>query len=134
MTHRQCLIPTAVLVAILLLVVSSAIAQAPKVVMETLSVAAKDPGIQLHIRNKRPDGVTSFAPERIVLFVHGGTYPSESGFDLPLEGTSWMDYVAQRGFDVYAMDVRGYGRSTRPPEMDRPASEAPPLVSTDVAV
>jgi pimeloyl-ACP methyl ester carboxylesterase len=134
MTSRQRLVPIAVLVAILLLLISSAFAQAPKLVMETLTVAAKDPGIQLHIRNKRPDGVTSFAPERIVLFVHGATYPSESGFDLPLEGTSWMDYVAQRGFDVYAMDVRGYGRSTRPPEMDRPASEAPPLVNTDVAV
>jgi alpha-beta hydrolase superfamily lysophospholipase len=29
-----------------------------------------------------------------------------------------MDYIAQHGWDVYLIDVRGYGRSTRPPEMD----------------
>ena len=45
-----------------------------------------------------------------------------------------MDYVAQRGWDVYIMDLRGYGRSTRPPEMSKPAAENPPIVNTDVAV
>jgi pimeloyl-ACP methyl ester carboxylesterase len=45
-----------------------------------------------------------------------------------------MDYVAQRGWDVYIMDLRGYGRSTRPSEMSKPAAENPPIVNTDVAV
>ncbi|MBI4636932.1 MAG: alpha/beta fold hydrolase [Candidatus Rokubacteria bacterium] len=111
-----------------------ALAQTPDTVTETFFVPARDPGIQLHVRNKRPAGVTTFGPERIVLLVHGATYPSETGFDMPLGGMSWMDYVARRGWDVYAMDLRGYGRSTRPPEMDRPASESKPLVNTDVAV
>jgi pimeloyl-ACP methyl ester carboxylesterase len=35
---------------------------------------------------------------------------------------------------VYLVDVRGYGRSTRPAEMDRPPEENPPLVRTQVAV
>jgi pimeloyl-ACP methyl ester carboxylesterase len=30
--------------------------------------------------------------------------------------------------------LRGYGRSTRPPEMEKPAAENPPIVRTDVAV
>jgi len=47
---------------------------------------------------------------------------------------SWMDYIAQHGWDVYLVDVRGYGRSTRPPEMDQPAANNPPIVTTDVAV
>jgi len=55
-------------------------------------------------------------------------------FDFPLEGLSWMDYIGQRGWDVYLVDVRGYGRSTRPPEMDQPAASNPPIVTTDVAV
>jgi pimeloyl-ACP methyl ester carboxylesterase len=45
-----------------------------------------------------------------------------------------MDYIAQQGWDVYLVDVRGYGGSTRPPEMDRPAEENPPIVDTLVAV
>ena len=92
------------------------------------------PGIELYIRNKRPDGVKAFPADRILLYVHGATYPSETAFDLPLGGYSWMDYLACRGFDVYLVDVRGYGASSRPPEMNVPAAEHPPIVNTDVAV
>jgi pimeloyl-ACP methyl ester carboxylesterase len=45
-----------------------------------------------------------------------------------------MEYIAQHGYDVYLVDVRGYGRSTRPPEMDQPAQENPPIVRTETAV
>jgi pimeloyl-ACP methyl ester carboxylesterase len=45
-----------------------------------------------------------------------------------------MDYIAQGGYEVYLMDVRGYGRSTRPPEMAQPARENRPIAHTDVAV
>ena len=112
----------------------SGCATAPKLATESFFVPARDPGIELYVRNKRPEGVTKFEPEKIILFVHGATYNSESGFDLPLNNLSWMDYVAQRGWDVYIMDLRGYGRSTRPPEMSKPAAENPPIVNTDVAV
>ena len=78
--------------------------------------------------------VHKFSEERVVLFVPGATYPSEAGFDLPLGGVSWMDFAAQRGWDVHAMDLRGYGRSTRPPEMDQPPDQNPPIVRTDVAI
>jgi len=44
-----------------------------------------------------------------------------------------MDMIAARGFDVYLVDVRGYGHSTRPPEMSQPAAANKPIVSTDVA-
>jgi pimeloyl-ACP methyl ester carboxylesterase len=119
---------------VLALVPGSASAQTSQIVTETLMIPARDPGIMLHVRNKRPDGVTQFGADRIVLFVHGATYPSETGFDIPLGGVSWMDYVAARGFDVYMVDVRGYGRSTRPPAMGRPASENPPFANTQDAV
>jgi len=104
------------------------------IVTETFMIPAADPGIQLHVRNKRPAGQERFAPERIVLFVHGATYPSETGFDIDLPGGSWMDYVAQRGFDAYLVDVRGYGRSTRPPAMDQPPDRNPPLADTRDAI
>jgi pimeloyl-ACP methyl ester carboxylesterase len=112
----------------------AAVAQTPRIVTESYHIPAGDAGIQLYVRNKRPDGMTQFKSERILLFVHGATYPSESAFDLPLDGLSWMDYIAQRGWDVYLMDVRGYGASTRPQQMSLPPTENQPIVNTDVAV
>ncbi|WP_235782662.1 alpha/beta hydrolase [Bradyrhizobium murdochi] len=97
-------------------------------------IDAVDPGTKLYIRNKRPEDMTQFAAQKTLLFVHGATLPGEVTFDFPLEGLSWMDYIAQRGWDVYLVDVRGYGRSTRPPEMDQPAASNPPIATTDVAV
>src|SRR5436309_2820313 len=117
-----------------LLLAAPAVAQPVKLISESYQIPGRDPGIQLYVRNKRPEGMTAFTPDRIVLFVHGATYPAETAFDLQLDGLSWMDYIAQRGYDVYLMDVRGYGRSTRPPEMAQPARENRPIVHTDVAV
>jgi pimeloyl-ACP methyl ester carboxylesterase len=91
-------------------------------------------GIELYLRNKHPADMHKFPPQRLLLFVHGATYPAETAFDLPLGGFSWMDYIACRGWDVYLVDVRGYGRSTRPPEMSVPPEENKPIVTTNVAV
>jgi pimeloyl-ACP methyl ester carboxylesterase len=109
-------------------------APARSVASESYHIASDTPGIQLYIRNKRPADLRAVGPERVLLYVHGATYPSETAFDLPLGGFSWMDYIACRGFDVYLVDLRGYGRSTRPPEMDRPAEESGPIVTTAVAL
>jgi pimeloyl-ACP methyl ester carboxylesterase len=107
---------------------------AERVVTETFMVPSADPGIQLHVRNKRPAAMQRFASNRTVLFVHGATYPAETGFDIDLPGGSWMDNIARRGFDVYLLDVRGYGRSTRPAVMSQPASANPPFADTADAV
>jgi pimeloyl-ACP methyl ester carboxylesterase len=96
-------------------------------------IDSADPGIRLYVRNKHPADQQSFGPGRTLLFVHGASQPAEATFDLSLDGHSWMDFIARRGWDVYLVDLRGYGRSTRPPEMDRPAEENPPIVRTDVA-
>ena len=105
-----------------------------KLVTEEYTVSAKDdPAIQLYVRNKRPEGMREFSPDKTVVFVHGATYPAETAFDLALDGKSWMDHIASRGFDVYLLDLRGYGRSTRPKEMDQPAEANEPIVNTEVA-
>lgn len=98
----------------------------PQLVTEEMMVATSDPGIEIYLRNKRPAGMSGFRPEQTVLYVHGATYPSETAFDLRLDGLSWMEYIAARGYDVWLLDLRGYGRSTRPPEMsDRPEANGP---------
>ena len=101
--------------------------------MEEMRVKS-DPGIEIYVRNKHPATMTSFRPERTVLFVHGATYPAHTAFDLPLGGKSWMDYIAERGYDVYLLDVRGYGKSTRPKEMSEKPEANPPIVRGDTAV
>jgi pimeloyl-ACP methyl ester carboxylesterase len=103
-------------------------------VTEEFMIPGPDPGVQLYVRNKRPRSLATFKSDNIVLFVHGATYPAETSFDLQLDGLSWMDYIASRGYDVYLMDVRGYGRSSRPAEMDQPANRNPPIVRTSTAV
>lgn len=109
-------------------------AAAPKIVMEEAMIPSADAGIQLYVRNKRPETMKTFPAEKILLYVHGSTYPSETAFDLPLDGLSWMDYIARHGYDVYLVDVRGYGRSTRPPEMDQPAEAHEPIVRSETAI
>jgi pimeloyl-ACP methyl ester carboxylesterase len=108
---------------------------APRIVMEEFAVPAMDdPNIKLYVRNKHPVGMRSPTGDKIVLYVHGSTYPSETAFDLALNGLSWMDYIAQHGYDVYLVDLRGYGRSTRPKEMGQPAESNEPIVRTTTAV
>lgn len=91
-------------------------------------------GINLFIRNKRPITMERFAPETTIVMVHGATYSSSSLYDVPLGGFSFMDFLASRGFDVFAVDVRGYGKSTRSETMEMDPSLNLPLVGTDFGV
>lgn len=97
-------------------------------VTEDFMVPAAEPGYQIHVRNKRPADLNRFAPGNVILFVHGATTPPEAGFDLRLDGLSWMEWMARQGNDVYFVSLRGYGRSTRPREMDAPPMSNPPVV------
>jgi pimeloyl-ACP methyl ester carboxylesterase len=100
---------------------------------ESYRIPSADPGIELYLRNKHPAGVERFPAEKILLYVHGATYPSETAFDLPLDGHSMMEMIAERGWDVWLVDIRGYGGSTRPPEMDKPADAGKPFADTPTA-
>ncbi len=91
-------------------------------------------GLDIYMRNKRPASVSGFGPRRTVLFVHGATYPASVAFDLPVDGRSWMDHIAARGFDVWLMDLPGYGGSSRPKEMSAPPEANAPPTTTDVAI
>ena len=56
----------------------------------------------------------------VVIFVHGAGTPAEVAFDAP--GASWMEYLAEAGYDAFSMDMTGYGRSTRPHVMNDPCN------------
>jgi alpha-beta hydrolase superfamily lysophospholipase len=69
-----------------------------------------EPGVRLMVVSKTPK------EERLgkaVVLVHG----SGVGWiywDIPIRDYSVMDYLAERGLDVYAVECRGYGKSTKP--------------------
>ncbi len=82
---------------------------------------------QLYVRERLRAATAlrgSSLEDRVVLFVHGAGTPAEVAFDVPYQDYSWMAYLAQAGFDVFAMDVTGYGRSTRPLAMNDPCNLA----------
>jgi len=105
-----------------------------QLVFEELRVATGTPGIDLYVRNKRPAALETFTAERTIVMVHGATFSSGSLYDVPFNGMSFIDFLAAAGYDVYALDVRGYGHSTRPAEMEQAADLSPPVVGTDIGL
>lgn len=61
---------------------------------------------------------------RVILFVHGAGTPAEVAFDPPYPDASWMAHLARGGYDVFSMEMTGYGRSTRPLVMNDPCNLA----------
>ena len=73
--------------------------------------------VSLFVRERRgaPQGP-------VVLLVHGRSAAAVPSFDLEYGDYSWMDYLADAGFDAFAVDLQGYGRSSRPVVMDDPCN------------
>src|SRR6202000_1269217 len=72
-----------------------------------------------HIRRARHrraaiDPLCAGAGDKWVLFIHGAGTPAEVSFDVPYQDYSWMGYLAKAGYDVFSVDMTGYGRSGRP--------------------
>jgi pimeloyl-ACP methyl ester carboxylesterase len=44
-----------------------------------------------------------------------------------------MDFIAARGFDVWSVDIRGFGRSSRPTQFSLPPGQNPPYLATATA-
>lgn len=74
--------------------------------------SSQDPDIKLFVRYRAPSPHVK-AQAVPLLMVHGATLSSLL-WDHPDTEWSWMDQLASQGFHVYALDLRGYGRTTRP--------------------
>ncbi|MGB7756504.1 MAG: alpha/beta hydrolase [Salinisphaera sp.] len=88
-----------------------------------------EPGATLCLREATAVGRPGHAG-RALLFVHGATYPGVM-FDVP--GASWMTRAVADGYDAYALDVRGYGGSTRPECMAAPPEAGDPFCRAEDA-
>lgn len=101
------------------------------IVKEEFLVQGKDQGVKLFVREKRLANLPKIVKENVILFIHGVPGPGSVMFDLAIPGYSWLEYVAERGFDAFTLDIRGFGRSTRPPEMKESPHQNLPVVRAD---
>lgn len=104
---------------------------APALVIRKDLFAQGSGGIRIHIREVRTGAGRDCSP---ILLIHGARVPGVASFDLPVPGGSLASDLADKGFCTYVMDVRGYGQSTRPPQMALPPENNPPLVRSVDAV
>ena len=89
------------------------------------AIAGQDAPIYVRERVQAGSALRSASNnDRVALFVHGAGTPAEVAFDVPERDYSWMAYLANAGFDVFAMDTTGYGRSNRPAIMNDPCNLA----------
>lgn len=90
-------------------------------------------GLSLFLRYL-PAAKQEFQPHRTALYVHGATFPSALSIAHRFDGKSWRDALGEAGFDVWGLDLYGFGHSERYPEMDQPATDNLPLcVAQDAA-
>src|SRR5215470_11642036 len=94
---------------------------------EHFRIASPHPGLSLFLRYLAPVHDAG-AEDQVVLYVHGGTFPSGLSIAHRFDGRSWRDELCAAGYHVWGLDFHGFGRLSDPyPEMGEPADAHPPL-------
>lgn len=103
-------------------------------ICEDLYLPSEPSSVQIHLRRKCLSPALTRGNRAVTIFVHGATFSGVSAFDTPLRGGSWLDFAAAQGHDAYAIDVRGYGLSSRPPMDVEAESTDGPYARTPEAI
>ena len=82
----------------------------PEVSARSLANGGK---LSLHRRVAKP--LAAGAANRVVLLLHPLDIPNAEAFNV--KGYSLMDYLAEQGYDVWATEYRGFGRSSTATEV-----------------
>lgn len=88
-------------------------------------IAGPCEGLSLFLRHLPPPQPD--APRRAALYVHGATFPSALSVAHRFDGRSWRDELCAAGFDVWGLDLYGFGGSARFPAMADQADAHPAL-------
>lgn len=75
---------------------------------------ANKAGVKLNLWRKRPNAPDDRMRLPLVFLVHGSSNAGRTSYDLTVPGKneySFMNVLAQSGYDVWTMDHDGYGRS-----------------------
>jgi pimeloyl-ACP methyl ester carboxylesterase len=99
---------------------------------EHFRIPSNQDGLTLFLRYLPPTTQQAGKP-KIVLYVHGGSFPSALSIAHRFDGRSWRDELADAGFHVWGLDFRGFGASDRYPEMAESAEGRPVLGRTEDA-
>lgn len=97
--------------------------------LKSHSVSARDE-LELNLWEQEGDS------ESAVLYVHGSITCSRALFAPPVandDSYSWLTATSDAGRTAFALDIRGYGASERPPELNAPPEENEPPVRADDA-
>jgi pimeloyl-ACP methyl ester carboxylesterase len=72
-------------------------------------------GLRIYLWEKHKAGLEgSFeASGKVALLVHGGTWSGRPDFDLQIRDYSLMDALATNDYDVWSIDIHGYGHSDK---------------------
>jgi len=81
-----------------------------------------NPNVLLHVREVVMSGRERTVAEdgKVIVLIHGGTFPGTVAYDTDAGNASLMRYLARLGWDTFALDLEGFGSSTRPLSMEAP--------------
>ncbi len=105
LTARNTLALFALAACLLLQLLCVSPARAAEILRETVPLERNDVSLYLE-RYFEQDG----QPKRPILFVHGVTFSSHE-FDIDYKDYSLARYFARQGFEVWLLDIAGFGRS-----------------------
>ena len=94
-------------IAIIFLFLFSAVSEAKEPLLKQYKIESSIPGLSLclfHIEGVKQQNQHQ---QKVVLFVHGSTFPTQLAAGFNIENTSWLEYLNQDGFDVWALDFLG---------------------------
>jgi pimeloyl-ACP methyl ester carboxylesterase len=93
---------------------------------EHFRIPSHHDGLSLFVRYLPPVRETA-SSGGIVLYAHGGTFPSALSIAHRFDGQSWRDELSAAGFHVWGLDFHGFGLSDPYPGMAEPAERHAPL-------
>jgi len=99
---------------------------------EHFRIASHMDGLHLFLRHLSPQTSRANGHD-VVLYIHGGTFPSALSIAHRFDGRSWRDELCASGFDVWGLDFLGFGESDPYPEMAEPAERNAVLGRAEVA-
>ncbi|HWY53173.1 MAG TPA: alpha/beta fold hydrolase [Terriglobales bacterium] len=98
---------------------------------EHFRIASETDSLSLFLRYLGPaPPVTAL---KIVLYIHGATFPSALSIAHRFDGYSWRDDLNAAGYHVWGLDFLGFGGSDRYPEMSESSEGTPALGRAEVA-
>jgi pimeloyl-ACP methyl ester carboxylesterase len=94
---------------------------------EHVRIPSHHAGMSLFLRYLAPPRAATIRGN-VVLYVHGGTFPSGLSIAHRFDGRSWREELTAAGFHCWGLDFHGFGRLSDPyPEMAEPAENHAPL-------